>query len=239
MDRRGYLLVGAAALCAGLTSGFKEFEPTGVVGGTRDAAGLLSLASLDDRERPYFDDDPTTVSGSGNQSVEFDSGGGFTIVLAEHDGEGLFSLTAAESGGSPAMILEWSGPETSVRGVPMAATEYTFDVAASGDWNLTVAQPRSPAGEVRLPPARAVGTGDAIVGPLDTTDGGLVSIDHEGDGSLTVTLFLEAGTGVFEPETLFEATGPLEDEAPTSVAGVAWIAIHTDGSWTLEVDVPG
>jgi hypothetical protein len=49
MDRRGYLLFGAAVVCAGLTSGFREFEVSGLVGRTRDTSGLLSIVELDDR----------------------------------------------------------------------------------------------------------------------------------------------------------------------------------------------
>ena len=94
MDRRGYLLFGAAVVCAGLTSGFREFEVSGLVGRTRDTSGLLSIVELDDHERPYFDADPATFSGTGDGSVEFGSDSGFTMVLARHEGDGPFSLTA-------------------------------------------------------------------------------------------------------------------------------------------------
>ena len=238
MDRRGYLLFGAAAMYAGLTSGFREFEPSGPIGRTQDASGLLSIADLGDRERPYFDDDPVTASGTGDDSMAFDSDGGFTMVSADHDGEGGLSITASETGSSDPVTVVEGVPGTELQGMAMTAATYTVDVAADGDWSLTLAQPRSPAEEIREPPARAVGTGDAIVGPLDTTNGALVSAEHDGDGPFSVTLFLEAGTGVFDPETLFETAGEFEESAQTSVAGVAWAVVRTAGSWTLSFDVP-
>jgi len=238
MERRGVLLLGAAAVFAGLTSGFREVEVSGPVGGTRDAAGLLSMAELDDRERPYFDDDPATVSGTGDRSVAFDSDGGFTMALASHDGP--FTVTAAQTeGDEPETIVDAPESGTSLVGVGMAATSYTLAVSGSDSWNLTLAQPRSPADEVREPPARAVGTGDAIIGPLDTTDGALVRAVHEGEGPFAATLFLEAGTGVFDPDTLFETAGPVDETATTAVAGVGWVVVRTPGSWTLEFEAPG
>jgi hypothetical protein len=239
MDRRGYLLFGAAVVCAGLTSGFREFEVSGLVGRTRDTSGLLSIVELDDRERPYFDADPATFSGTGDRSVEFGSDGGFTMVLASHEGDGPFSLTAGGNRGSePETIIETAGPGASLTGVGMAATSYTLAVTGSSSWELTLAQPSSPAEEVREPPARAAGTGEAIVGPVDTTDGARVRTIHEGDGPFAASLFLEASTGVFDPDVLFETTGPIDDAASTSVAGVAWAVVRTAGSWALEFDVP-
>jgi len=238
MDRRGYLLFGAAAVCGALTNGFPEIEPsTAVVGGTREAAGLLSLAELGERE--YFDDDLATLSGTGVETVEFDSDGGFTMLLANHDGDGQYSITARESdGGDSTLLLD--APESGMRlaGVPMAVAPYVLDVTASGAWDLTLAQPESPAEEIREPPAQAVGSGDAIVGPLDTSDGALVSARHEGDGPFSVSLALEASTGVFAPDTLFDVTGSLDDEAITTVAGVAWVVVRATGSWTLAFDRP-
>jgi hypothetical protein len=238
MDRRGYLLFGAAAVCGALTSGFPEIEPsTAVVGGTREASGLLSLVDLGDHE--YFDDDLARFSGTEGGTMEFDSDGGFTMLLANHDGDGQYSITARENGGADsATVLDAPGPGTHLAGAPMAVAPYTLDVTASGAWDLTLAQPESPAAEIREPPARAVGSGDAIVGPLDTSDGTLVSASHEGEGPFTVSLALEAGTGVFPPETLFDVAGSLEDEARTTVAGVAWIAVRATGSWTLAFDRP-
>jgi hypothetical protein len=239
MDRRGYLLFGAAAVCAGLTSGFREFEVSGLVGRTRDTSGLLSIVELDDRVRPYFDADPATFSGTGDRSVEFGSDGGFTMVLASHESTGGFSVTAEDSmGGEPETIIETAGSGASLTGVGMATTSYTLSVAGSGGWELTLAQPRSPAEAVREPPARATGTGEAIVGPLDTTDGALVRAVHEGDGPFAASLFLEASTGVFDPDVLFETTGPVDDAVSTAVAGVAWVVVRTAGSWTLEFELP-
>lgn len=240
MERRGILLLGAAAVCTGLTSGFREVEVSGLVGETRDTAGLLSMADLGDRAQPYFDDDAATFSGTGDRSVEFDSDGGFTMALASHEGDGPFSVTAAQTaGGEPETVIDAPGSGRSVAGAGMAATAYTLAVSGSGSWELTLAQPRAPADEIREPPARAVGAGDAIIGPLDTTDGALVRAVSEDDGPFAATLFLEAGTGVFDPDTLFETAGPVDDTVSTAVAGVGWVAVRTPGSWTLEFEVPG
>lgn len=235
MDRRGYLLLGVAALCGGLTSGWREIEPSGdIVGRTRTAAGLLSLVQLEDRSDPYFDSARATFSEDGDATVEFDSRGGFTMVLATHEGDGPFTVAGGESGGDPATFVEASGSGTFLTGVVMAETSYEIDVGASGAWELTLAQPDSPAEEIREPPARATGTGNAIVGPLDTRRGSLIRAVHEGDGEFAVRLFLEAGTGVFEPETLFEATGSVDSESHTATAGVVWIVVEATGSWTVE-----
>jgi len=240
MERRGILLLGAAAVCTGLTSGFREVEVSGLVGGTRDAAGLLSMAELGDREQPYFDDDPATFTGTGDRSVGFDSDGGFTVALASHEGDGPFTVAATQAeGGEPETVIDESGSGTFMVGAGMAATAYTLAVSGDGGWELTLTQPRTPADEVREPPARAVGAGDAIIGPLDTTDGALVRAVHEGDGPFAATLFLEAGTGVFDPDTLFETAGPVDDTVSTAVAGVGWVVVRTAGSWTLEFEVPG
>ena len=234
MDRRGYLLLGVTALCGGLTSGWREIEPSGVVGGARTTTGLLSLASLDGRTDPYFDADPAQFSGdSDTTTATFESGGGFTMVLATHDGDGEFTVTSTEPGESPTTLVDVSGPGTYLTGVPAATLTYDLEITASGPWALTLAQPDSPADEIREPPAEAGGTGSAIVGPLDTRKGALVSAVHDGDSEFTVRLGLEAGTGVFRPETMFEETGPVDADARTATAGVVWVVVDATGSWTL------
>jgi hypothetical protein len=229
MDRRGFLLLGAAGVSAGVSSWYPPIEPSGgVVGRTSDASGLLSLAELDEREEPYFDPDPTTVTGTGDDTVEFESQGGFTMVQAVADGEFRITtadrrLTAGESG-------------RIVTGYPMTAATHTLSISASAEWELTLAQPQSPTEEIREPPARAVGSGDVIVGPLDTSEDTVVSADHEGAGAFEVSLALEASPGVFDPETLFETTGTVEEEATTRMAGVAWVVVTASDSWTLDFE---
>lgn len=237
MDRRGFLLFGAVALCGGLTSGWREIEPSSdVVGRTRTAAGLLSLVQLGDRDNPYLDPSPGTFSGTGAGAAEFDSDGGFTMVLATHDGEGPFTVTASEPGGEPVTLVEATGAGTVLTGIPMAATTYDLDIEADREWELTLAQPDTPAEEIREPPARATGTGNAVVGPLDTRNDPLVSAVHEGDGEFSVRLLLEAGTGVFDPETLIDGTGRVDSEARTATAGVVWAVVEATGSWTVEFE---
>lgn len=229
MDRRGFLLLGAAGVSAGVSSWYPPIEPSGgVVGRTTDASGLLSLPELDDRDEPYFDPEPTSVTGSGDDTVEFDSRGGFTMVQAVADGEFTVSagdrrLTAGESG----QLLA---------GYPMTATTHTVSVSASDEWELTLAQPQAPTEEIREPPARAVGSGDVIVGPLDTSEDTLVSANYEGTGEFEVSLALADSTGVFDPETLFETTGSLEAQAATRLAGVAWVVVTASGPWTLNFE---
>lgn len=226
MDRRGFLLLGAAGVSAGVSSWYPPIEASGgVVGRTTDASGLLSLTELDERDDPYFDPNPTTVSGTGDDTVEFDSRGGFTMVQAVANGEVTVStgdrrLTADRS----SQLLT---------GYPMTATTHTVSVSASDEWELTLAQPQAPTEEIRAPPARAVGNGDVIVGPLDTSEDTLVSADHEGTGAFEVSLALEDSPGVFDPETLFETTGAVEEQAATRLAGVAWVVVTASDSWTL------
>ncbi len=229
MDRRGFLLLCAAGVSAGVSSWYPPIESSGgVVGRTTDASGLLSLTELDGREPPYFDPDPTTVTGTGADSIEFDSRGGFTMMQAVADGQ--FSVST----GDRRRTADESG--RLLAGHPMAATTHTVSVSASDTWELTLAQPQTPVEELREPPARAVGSGDVIVGPLDTSEDTVVSADHDGAGEFAVTLTLEDSPGVFDPETLFETTGAGEEQVSVRMAGVAWVVVTASGSWTLNFE---
>lgn len=231
MDRRAFLLFGAAGASACVSSWFPPIEPSGdVVGRTSDASGLLSLGELGDREVPYFDPETTTVTGNGDDSFDFVSTGGFTMLLGEHDGDGEFTVSV---GGS---VFSAGTSGDLVVGYPLTATTHTVSVTASDEWELTLAQPTAPSEEVREPPARAVGTGDVIVGPVDTSEQLLVQADHEGDGEFRVSLSLEASPGLFDPEILFETTGSLEAEATTALSGTAWVAVTASGRWTLRFE---
>lgn len=228
MDRRAFLLFGAAGVSAGVSSWYPPIEASSdVVGRTREASGLLSLPDLGDRDPPYFDSDRATVTGSGDDSFEYSSAGGFTMVRGRHEAGSAFSVTA----GGREFTADDSGQI--MAGYPMTATTHTISVTAESDWQLTLARPQAPAGEIREPPARAVGNGDVIVGPLDTTEQTLVQATHEGDGPFEVSLALESSPGVFDPETLFETTGSLDGEVVTRMAGTAWVVVVARGSWTL------
>lgn len=226
MDRRGFLLFGAAGVSAGVSSWFPPIEATTeVVGQTSEASGLLSLAALGDREPSYFDPESITATGTGDETFQFESRGGFTMVQA--DGTEEVALSVDER------TVETHDEAEFVAGYPLARATYTVSVRASGDWELTLAQPQSQQEAVRESPARAVGSGDVIVGPLDTSTDTLISAQHNGDGPFTVSLGLESSTGVFGPETLFDTTGAVEESVETGMAGVAWIVVSARDSWML------
>jgi hypothetical protein len=226
MDRRGYLLFAAAGVSAAVSSWFPPIEASGgVVGRTSDTSGLLSLGQLDGRDPPFFDPDLTTATGTGEDTIEFDSRGGFTMVRAVADGS--FSVTLDDR----ELTTDDSG--RLLTGYPLTATTHTVSVRASDEWELTLAQPQAPASAIREPPARAVGSGDVIVGPLDTSQDTVVSADHEGTGGFEVSLALEDSPGVFDPEPLFQTTGAVEEQATTRMAGVAWVVVTAADSWTL------
>jgi hypothetical protein len=236
MERRGYLLLGAAVGCGALTTGFRELDidasqrtPGAAV------ARLRSITDFADRENPYFDDDPTTLSGESlGRTAELSSAGGFTALVGTHDGAGEFVVEADTAGSvGSQVVLQGTGAGTYVTGLPLAAADYRVDVAADGPWDLTIARPRSPEAELSRPPASAMGTGDAVVGPIDTLEQTLVRGTHQGEGQFTVELVLEASTGLFAPDTLFDDTGAIEAESDTGVAGVAWAVVTATGSWTI------
>jgi hypothetical protein len=239
MERRGYLLLGATVVCGALTSGFRELD---VDAGQRalgsEVAELRSIAALADRENPYFDDDPTTLTGDSlGRTAELTSEGGFTALIGTHNGSDEFVVEAGTAGPARSRtVLQGTGPGTYVTGLAMAATDYRVDVAADGPWDLTLARPRAPGDEIRRLPASATGTGDAVVGPIDTREETLVRGTHAGDGQFTVELVLEASTGLFAPDTLFDGTGDIEAESRTGVAGVAWAVVTAAGSWTVSFD---
>jgi len=239
MERRGYLLLGAAAVCGALTSGFRELDVDASRRGPGAAvAQLRSITDFADRENPYFDDDPTTLAGDSlGRTAELSSAGGFTTLVGTHDGAGEFVVEAGAAGSvGSRVVLQGTGAGTYVTGLPLAAADYRVDVAADGPWDLTLARPRSPGDEIRRPPASATGTGDAVVGPIDTSEETLVRGSHEGEGQFIVELVLEANTGLFAPETLFDGTGAIEEESGTRVAGVAWAVVTATGPWTVSFD---
>lgn len=228
MDRRAFLLLGAAGVSGVVSSWFPPLEPSGdILGRTSDTSGLLALSMLDDRADPYFDPNHTTMDGVGNGTVEYSSAGGFTMIRGQHDGSGEFAVSAA------GRRFTADGSGQLLAGYPMTAGTQTLEVTASGEWDLTLAQPSAPTDEVREPPARAAGTGDVIVGPVDTTGDTTVTIDHEGDGTISVSLALERSPGVFDPERLVESTTADNTEVTTRMAGTAWVVVAAAGSWTL------
>lgn len=238
MDRRGYLLVCFVAVSGALTSGFRELDvDASAPASATEAAELYSIAALGDRDDPYFDGDPRTFSGDGQRRVtEVSIEGGFAVLVGTHEGDGAFAVETGGTGSGVSEAVVGDGPGTYVAGMAMASADYRMDVTADGPWTLTLARPRAPNDEVRRPPATAAGTGDAVVGPIDTTGDILVSGTHQGDGQFTAELVLEGSTGLFVPDMLFDGTGEIEAKSRTVVAGTAWAVVTATGSWRLAFD---
>lgn len=230
MDRRGFLLLGAAGVSGAVSSWFPPIEPSGDILGRTTTSGLLSLSALGDRPDPYFDPDHATLTGTGDGTVEYASAGGFTMIRGRHDGAGEFAVSADG--------IQFTADKSGqlLTGYPMTAATQTVDVTAGGEWALTLAQPSAPADAIREPPARAAGTGDVIVGPVDTTSDTRVTIDHEGDGPISVSLALERSPGVFDPERLVEGSTADTTELTTNMAGTAWVVVAAAGSWMLRFE---
>jgi len=201
-----------------------------------DDPDLLHLSDLGNREEPYFAFEPTTLSGNGasvTDAVTLQAE--LAAFIYEHSGDSNFIVEAYddESGDRLATVVNQIGAVSGATALPSQQLDVFLDIDANGPWEIVVAQPFAPQAEVRVPPARTDGVGNAVVGPIELTAGTTASGTHSGDGNFIVEFLPETAMFPTDGELVFNELNDFDGETVVSTDGVGWFDVEADGAWSL------
>jgi hypothetical protein len=204
-----------------------------------DDPELLHLSDLGDREEPYFAWESTTLSGNGASVTDaMTLQAELAAFVYEHSGDSNFIVEAYndESGDRLATVINQIGAVSGATALPSQQLDVFLDIDANGPWEIVVAQPFAPEAEVRVPPARTNGVGNAVVGPIELAAGTTASGTHSGDGNFIVEFLPETAMVPTDGELVFNELNDFDGETVVSTDGVGWFDVEADGAWSLEVE---
>lgn len=255
MDRRRYLvLVGGLATTGGTVSA-AEGNSSSESGEDDDAIHdigddeLYTISNTDELVALPFDPNiAAELGGEGSRVTdEFDLESGLTMFVyeseaAEYDGiEADLDQTDGDDSVTWAIAeLVFGENIETVSGGSLERVDggtYLLDVDSPGEWVIYVAQPESPAEEVRAPPATVEGEHSAIVGPVEADNGLTVAGEHRSpdtDDTFDVLVFQEGDEGILGMDYAFTEDAGFEGESRVDVDGVSWASVNTRGEWSLE-----
>lgn len=211
----------------------------GDTGGTGDAEDETASASAteaaDDGAEPQEDAEDVegffeaqTLTGSGDDVLDLPSGAEEGIVTASHAGSANFSIAVLTDGNESTgellvnTIGDYEG--TTVFGVvDLFAGGTKLDVAADGDWEITIAH-TSAAPVLELP---ADGSGDAVF--QYEGDAASWALTHEGDANVILSYYTGAD---FDMPLLVNEIGSYEGTVAVT-DGPALVVLVADGAWTI------
>jgi len=140
------------------------------------------------------------------------------------------------SGDRLATVVNQIGAVSGATALPSQQLDVFLDIDANGPWEIVVAQPFAPEAEVRVPPARTDGAGNAVVGPIELAAGTTASGTHSGDGNFIVEFLPETAMFPTDGELVFNELDDFDGETVVSTDGVGWFDVEADGRWSLEIE---
>jgi len=196
---------------------------------------LESITTVDDR----YDDGAQTFSGSGSDETdEFELRDSITVFIAEHDGDDRFEPEMGDEERLRRFLpLREVGPYegTGAAGVP--ADTYHFEVIASGDWSVEVAQPESPEEAIHQLPVEVSGDGQDVVGPVEIPGQATVTGTYEDETGFFVEALDEAGRGEQgQTVPVFNEVGEFSGQEVIEMDAVCWIHVIAEAPWTIEIE---
>lgn len=215
-----------------------------------DADSLLTINSPSElADLPLDMNIVAELEGEGNSvtdSFELDSGLTMLVYEADVVDESNFGADIEQTDGDDSMVLVinevvfFGEPVDDISGGSLFEAqggEYLLDVEAAGNWTIYVAQPQSPAEEVRTPPISVEGEDSAIVGPIYADSGLTVTGEHQDEDqeySFDVRVVSEDATDFLDGDYAFTEDAGFAGESRVDVNGISWAYIRTFGPWSLE-----
>ena len=184
--------------------------------------------------RPQTDD--IKLEGNGRQaSKQFNLEPGLANFEVSHDGKSNLVIRLLDNNGKEVdTIFNQIGPFQGDRLLPIrSAVRGLLDVAADGNWSVTIRQPQPT--EVASSPVTFQGVGYHAT-PFVKLDKGLniFKMKHDGDMRFVVTLLDQYGKPV---DSLVNVVGDFDGSKPISIdePGIYYLNVSADGDWTIDV----
>ncbi|WP_222919639.1 hypothetical protein [Natrinema sp. SYSU A 869] len=185
-----------------------------------------------EEEEPADGPDDQEFSGTGDAAIgDVSIEGGLTVVDATHEGEGDFEvrLIPDDDGDEAGALFAYSsGASEGQTAQSVDEGTYQLSVVASGDWAVTVRQPRDTSGE--SPPLSISGTGNEVHGPFEFDGSYQSSGEYDGE-SISVNIL--SSTGASRQFVFHE--GSIDNPPEFTYEDVGYIEIKSDGEWSVEI----
>ncbi|RQG95393.1 polysaccharide deacetylase family protein [Natrarchaeobius chitinivorans] len=175
-----------------------------------------------------------TIDGRGSaESSTFDLLEGIATFEVAGDGDPVLGVELVAVDDSDRRMLPAAGSDTgsSESIVPVVGGTYRLVVEADGEWTVVVDQPAVHADDLATLPVDASGSGSSFVGPFLTEGDVTLEATHDGEGQFVVDGIGADG----HREQLINQSGPFDSNRSYSAGGAAWITVHADGNWTVEI----
>jgi len=232
------LAVGGAVICSSL--GLLVMSTRSVRGDDvnitqqQDSQQTQEAKQLSDDQQQCKD---ITLQGSGRQaSDKFYLEPGLANFEISHDGESnLVVRVLDENGKEVDTVFNQIGPFQGDRSIPIAkAVRGLLDVAADGNWKVTIRQPQPTDGQTL--PVSLQGTGYHATPFINLKKGlNIFKMTHNGKMRFRVTLLDQYGNPV---DTLTNTVGEFDGSKPISIddPGIYYLNVGADGDWSIDVD---
>ena len=180
--------------------------------------------------------DDYVFEGSGQEVHEdIQIEGGLTVIEATHDGEDNFQVALEPGFGAGQTLIDEIGDFDGAQAELVEENEYSLDVNADGEWEITIRQPRATEGEAL--PVTLSGEGSQVYGPVQFEGGGAATGTHSGEGLFQVRIMPMEGEF---SENVFNEDGEFEEETTYTFDftdnNIGWVDILADGQWELEFE---
>lgn len=202
---------------------------------TPTPATLASVTSIDVGEWGPV----VSRSGTGPTVTDpFELSSTVTTVTFHHEGDDNFIawLVNDETDEADWLLVNDIGTIEGATAAPVGSAAYRLDVEADGEWSVELANPIVGEAHTHELPVAAGGSGRDLVGVVYLDGDTVISGEHGGEGTFTVTLYAEADTGILAGERVFNAVGSFEGAANTPYTGYCWIDVQADGEWGLHLE---
>ncbi|HVU89233.1 MAG TPA: hypothetical protein VHD36_18045 [Pirellulales bacterium] len=181
--------------------------------------------------------DDIKLEGNGRQaSKQFNLQPGLANFEVAHDGKSnLIIRLLDENGKEVDTIFNQIGPFQGDRLLPIrSAVRGLLDVAADGNWSVTIRQPQPT--EVESTPVTLRGTGYHATPFVKLNKGlNIFKMKHDGEMRFIVTLLDQYGQPV---ESLVNVVGDFDGSKPVSIdqPGIYYLNVSGDGDWSINID---
>lgn len=191
----------------------------------------------DGEDESVSEPDTQSFEGRGDDVIDgLEIEGGLTVVKGTHDGDSNFQVQLFEANGDDENgtgYINHIGEVFQAENAELVeAGEYQLDVTADGNWKLEVSQPRATQTDALSPPVAMTAEGSAVFGPYYIDGRHTANGTYVGESNFQVQAFPMKGSS---GEDIFNETGEYEGEATFFGAGVVWIDVNSDDSWSINI----
>lgn len=169
--------------------------------------------------------EPFTVSGTGNETIEFRAPDDLATVLhITHSGETAFGIITLDGEAEPIeTLVDTVGEYDGSRAINLLLGDVisSIEVVADGDWSITATY----LGDLERDLDVAEGHGDAVL-VMDLTSPAM-TIAHDGASRFSVFMWTFQDQGY-----LVEGNGPVDETVSVPLGGVV-VEVEADGNWRL------